>query len=154
MIGEVRIVKMLLRLIWCISSVGLMWVALGCATRQVPKTEANRGMVPAPAADTPHVDVPKNCQRTPNADGSVLLTCDCEACGHPEPRDGMNPVPWSCTLRGKAVYCGYDNGNGLSASDGRNTTSLEHSIPDSCDHRLDPFPPAVFSRYSLFCAKG
>jgi hypothetical protein len=83
-------VKGLLVMVLCISSVGLIGVTAGCATRQIPKTEAERKVVPAPATTDPRLEIPRNCKQTQNADGSVLMTCDCGACGHPEPRDGMN----------------------------------------------------------------
>lgn len=146
--------KRLLLVILCISSVALMCIAMACATRQSAKTEADRGLVPAPTPDNSHLDIPRNCQQTPNADGSVLLTCECEGCGHPEPSDGMNPVPWSCTLRGNAVYCGYNNGNGFSPNDGKNTTRLEYPASDSCGQQLVPCSPAVSTHYALFAGKG
>lgn len=71
----------------------LLGVASGRATRQAQGSEAERRVPPAPDAISPHLDVPKNCKQTQNADGSVLTTCDCENCGHPEARDGMHPVP-------------------------------------------------------------
>jgi hypothetical protein len=58
----------------------------------------------------PHLDIPKNCVKTDQADGSVLLTCDCEACGKPEARDGLNPLPWGCEVEEQTVICGYDVG--------------------------------------------
>jgi hypothetical protein len=64
---------------------------------------------PPPQTDTgPHTIIPKNCIQTQEADGSVLVTCDCEACGHPEARDGMTPLPYACAQQNNAVTCGYD----------------------------------------------
>lgn len=56
----------------------------------------------------PHLEIPRNCIRTQEADGSVLVTCDCEDCGHPEARDGLTPLPYSCTVQNHTVICGYD----------------------------------------------
>ena len=41
-------------------------------------------------------------------DGSVLLTCECEACGQPDERDGLDPVPWVCKSTDGGLYCSYD----------------------------------------------
>lgn len=153
MTGEVRIVKRLLLVFLCFSSVGLMCVAVGCATRQAPKKEAERKVAPAPVTADSHLEIPRNCQRTPNADGSVLLTCECEACGDPEPRDGMSPVPWSCVLRDEGVFCGYNNGNGFSASEGKDTTTLEYPFSNSCGP-LAPCSPAVSTRYTMLGVTG
>lgn len=58
----------------------------------------------------PHLEIPKNCIQTLQADGSVLVTCDCTNCGHPEARDGLNPLPWGCEVEDHTVVCGYDVG--------------------------------------------
>jgi hypothetical protein len=97
-------VKRLLVLVLCISAVS--WVG---AVAQNTK-EAPRKAVPD-STFVPHRDIPKNCRQTLEADGSVLVTCDCEACGKPEARDGLNPLPWSCVTSEQGVICGYGLGN-------------------------------------------
>jgi hypothetical protein len=97
--------KMLLVLALFIGSVSVFGAAQGFGTgtlggkSDLPKT--------VPHAVNPHRDVPKNCQQTLEADDSVLLTCECEACGQPDARDGLNPLPWSCELRQERLFCGY-----------------------------------------------
>jgi hypothetical protein len=73
-----------------------------------------------PHAVNPHLDIPKNCQQTLEADDSVLLTCECEACGHTEASDGLNPLPWSCEVRQESLFCGY-GGSGSEIVDTRSS---------------------------------
>jgi hypothetical protein len=56
----------------------------------------------------PHLDVPRNCRSTIEKDDSVLLTCECEACGKPDSNEGPDPVPWTCKSRDGGLYCSYD----------------------------------------------
>ena len=56
----------------------------------------------------PHLDIPKNCQNMIQKDGSVLMTCECEACGEPNSSDGLDSVPWTCKSREGGLYCSYD----------------------------------------------
>lgn len=83
---------------------------VGCATYVVaaPQSSGNASPSPDPQASlTGHLDVPKNCQTTVEADGSVLTTCECENCGQPEARDGSDPLPWACVSRQGAMHCDY-----------------------------------------------
>lgn len=133
--------KRLLLVVFTIGSIGFIGVASGCSTRQASKSEAERRVVPGPATINPHLDVPRNCQPTENADGSVLMTCECENCGHPEARDGMIPAPWSCVLREQGLFCGY--GNDVRVSEGRDVTTLKYPLSGSCGRRLAPCSPAA-----------
>ena len=56
----------------------------------------------------PHLDIPTNCRTMIQTDDSVLLTCECEGCGQPNSRDGLDPVPWTCKSREGGLYCSYD----------------------------------------------
>lgn len=96
--------KKLLVFVLLISSVGFLAAAPQPATNDPPNPDTH-------SAATPHLDIPKNCQQTLEEDGSVLLTCDCENCGHPEARDGPDPVPWSCVSRKEGLTCGYGVGD-------------------------------------------
>jgi hypothetical protein len=91
---------MLLGFVLCISSVACFGAAPQSASKD-PRTPD-----PNPAL-AHHLDIPKNCQQTFEANGSVLLTCECENCGQAEARDGFEPVPWSCVMRKDGVSCGY-----------------------------------------------
>jgi len=100
-------VKKLLVLVLSISCVSFV----GSASS--PSVEASSPSVWSGIPDglvRPHLDIPKNCVQTDQADGSVLVTCDCEACGKPEARDGLNPLPWGCEVEDQTVICGYDVG--------------------------------------------
>lgn len=94
--------KLLLALVLSISCAGFAGSAA-----QRPPTRAS----PPPAATIrgPHTEIPTNCIKTQEADGSVLVTCDCEDCGHPEARDGLTPLPWSCRVVNHRMVCGYGN---------------------------------------------
>lgn len=83
---------------------------VGCASYvgAAPQSTAHDPPLPDPQASlTGHLDVPKNCHQTLGADGSVLMTCECENCGQPEARDGSDPLPWTCANRQGAVHCSY-----------------------------------------------
>ncbi len=56
----------------------------------------------------PHLDIPQNCKTMIQKDGSVLLTCECEACAQPDSHDGLDPVPWTCNAREGGLYCSYE----------------------------------------------
>lgn len=114
------------RLLLVLLAIGCVGVTSGCSTRQVPKSDAEHRVVPGPAIFNPHLDIPRNCRQTENADGSVLTTCECENCGHPEAGDGLNPEPWICVLREQGLFCGY--GNSVKAIDGRNVTILLYPL--------------------------
>lgn len=119
-----------------VGAIGLIGVAAGCATRQVPKPEAERRAIPGPTTFNPHLEVPRNCRPTQNVDGSVLMTCECENCGHPEAGDDMNPAPWSCVLRDQVLFCGYGNrGDDVNVSAGKDVTTLEYPVSRSCKPR-------------------
>lgn len=133
--------KRLLLVVLTIGFIGFIGVASGCATRQAPKSEAERRVVPGPATVNPHLDVPRNCQQTRNADGSVLMTCECENCGHPEARDGLPPAPWPCVLRDQGLFCGY--GNSVNVSKGRDVTALEFPLSGACGRGRAPCYPAA-----------
>jgi hypothetical protein len=100
-------VKKLLVLVLSISCVSF----IGSASPPSPQDSATPDHS-AMLDDTfrPHLDIPTNCIQTQQADGSVLVTCDCENCGHPEARDGLNPLPWGCEVENRTVICGYDVG--------------------------------------------
>jgi hypothetical protein len=97
---EVRVVKKLL--------VFVLFVGCAAYVGAAPRSPANASPSPDPqAAQTGHLDVPRNCQTTTQADGSVLTTCECENCGQPEARDGSDPLPWACVSRQGAMHCDY-----------------------------------------------
>jgi hypothetical protein len=138
-------VRRLLLAVLFIGAIGFIGVAAGCATRQVPKPEAERRVLPGPATFNPHLDVPRNCLQTQNVDGSVLMTCECENCGHPEARDGMDPTPWSCVLRDQGLFCGYGNrSNDVNVSAGRDVTTLEYPVSGSCKPRFAKCSTAAY----------
>jgi hypothetical protein len=66
----------------------------------------------------PHLDIPKNCRNTVQADNSILLTCECEACGVAEPQDfaqaeanaraEQDPDQWVCQAKDGGLYCDYN----------------------------------------------
>ena len=56
----------------------------------------------------PHLDIPQNCRTMIQKDGSMLLTCECEACGQPDSHDGLDAVPWTCNPREGGLYCSYE----------------------------------------------
>jgi hypothetical protein len=83
---------------------------VGCASYvgAAPQSAANDPPSPDPQASaTGRLEIPKNCQTTLEADGSVLLTCECENCGQPEARDGEDPLPWTCVSRQGTLHCDY-----------------------------------------------
>ena len=96
--------KKLLAFVLSISSVSFLGAASQAAPNDPPKPDPNPAFVP-------HRDIPQNCRQTIQADGSVLLTCDCENCGQPDARDGPNPIPWSCVIRKQGLTCGYGVGD-------------------------------------------
>jgi hypothetical protein len=83
----------------------------GCASYAgaAPQSATDKPpLLPDPRPDfTGHLDVPKNCQTMLELDGSVLMTCDCENCGQPEARDGLDPLPWACVSRQGSIRCDY-----------------------------------------------
>jgi hypothetical protein len=86
-------------------------LAISCAGFAGPGPPTSPKESPKPPPQTargPHTEYPRNCIQTLEADGSILVTCDCEACGHPEARDGLTPLPYSCWVQNNAVTCGYD----------------------------------------------
>ena len=97
---EVRVVKRLMLFVLFISCVSLVGAAAQSTTNDAPNPDS-------PSAFVPHREIPQNCQKTQEADGSVLLTCECENCGQPEAKDGMNPLPWSCVNREEGRVCDY-----------------------------------------------
>jgi hypothetical protein len=83
----------------------------GCATYvgAAPQSATDEAPLPDPRASIPGtLEIPKNCQTTLQADGSVLTTCECEQCGQLGARDGVDPLPWACVSRQGAIHCGYD----------------------------------------------
>jgi hypothetical protein len=103
---------MLLVLVLSVSSVSLVGAVGPGASGAADDTPKS-----IPHAINPHLDIPKNCQQTIEADDSVLLTCECEACGHPEARDGMNPVHRSCDFRKEGLFCSYGDDNSNTDTD-------------------------------------
>lgn len=106
---EVRVVKKLL--------VFVLFVGCAAYVGAAPQPPANASpSSPDPqAAQTGHVDIPKNCQTTTEADGSALTTCECENCGQPEARDGSDPLPWACVSRRGSMHCDYGEADELPA---------------------------------------
>lgn len=96
--------KKLLAFVLSISSVSFLGAAPQSATKDSPKPDTHQAFVP-------HRDIPKDCRQIFEADGSVLVTCDCENCGQPEAKDGPHPVPWSCAVREEGLSCGYGVGD-------------------------------------------
>lgn len=93
-------VKKLLVFVLFISSAAYV----GAAPQSIPKDAPSPD---ARASENGHLDIPKNCKQTLEADGSVLMTCECENCGQVEARDGENPLPWACVSREGALHCDY-----------------------------------------------
>lgn len=97
---EVRVVKRMLLFVLFINCVSLVGAAAQSTTKDAPNPDSQSAFVP-------HRDIPRNCQKTQEADGSVLMTCECENCGQPEARDGTDLLPWSCVNREDGRVCGY-----------------------------------------------
>ena len=86
----------------------VLFVGCSICAGAAPQPPANASPSPDPqATQSGHLDIPKNCQSTVEADGSVLMTCECENCGQPEARDGSDPLPWACVSRQGAMHCDY-----------------------------------------------
>jgi hypothetical protein len=102
-----HLVKKLLILVLSVSC--LAFVGSASPSSELDSSTSDRSVV-RDGPFRPHLEIPRNCIQTQQADGSVLVTCDCEACGHPEARDGLNPLPWGCELKNQTVTCGYDVG--------------------------------------------
>jgi len=60
----------------------------------------------------PHLDIPKNCQQQELPGGTVLLTCECEACAQATADDLAGdlrePDQWKCASKDGALYCDYN----------------------------------------------
>jgi hypothetical protein len=104
--------RTLLVFVLSISCVSFVGAAAQSTTNAPPKPDAHSAFVP-------HLDIPQNCQKTLEADGSVLMTCDCENCGQPEARDGLYPLPWGCVTRKEGVACSYGEGDVIDTSSSR-----------------------------------
>jgi len=92
-------VKVLLVLVLALSS-----VAYGSGPQEQGGAEEPKLGYPV----NPHLEIPKNCRTIDQKDGSVLLTCECEACGEPDSHDGLDSVPWTCKSREGGLYCSYE----------------------------------------------
>jgi hypothetical protein len=77
------------------------YVGVAQSTAEVPSPPDAQAISPG------QLEIPKNCQATPEPDGSVLMTCECEQCGQVEARDGVDPLPWACVSEQGALHCGY-----------------------------------------------
>jgi len=92
-------VRLLLVLVLALSSVGYGQDQGQGAER--PKLQLEQPV-------NPHLEIPQNCKTMIQKDDSVLMTCECEACGQPDSHDGTDAVPWTCKSSEGGLYCSYD----------------------------------------------
>jgi hypothetical protein len=96
-VGNVK-VKVLLILVLSLSGFGY---GSGPQTNGRPKIQFEHPV-------NPHLDIPKNCQKSIGQDDSVVLTCECEACGKADDDEAKDRDPWICQSRNGGLYCSYD----------------------------------------------
>jgi hypothetical protein len=98
-------VKLLLTLVLVLGSVCFASV---CFASGPQAGESGQAQPKVEQPVNPHLDIPHDCKKTIEADGSVLLTCQCEDCGQPDETDGQNPVPWVCKPADDGLDCNYN----------------------------------------------
>ena len=94
--------KYLLVLVFALSSV------LYCSGQQEQGQATERPKLQLEHPVNPHLEIPQNCRTLSQKDGSVLMTCECEACAQPDAHDGPDAVPWTCRTREGGLYCSYE----------------------------------------------